>query len=254
MGFRGRLCLLAVLALGIAVPAAQAAEPVFEKYKVPTVGGAEINVEVMRPEGDAQAPVILTYSPYNTLVRVDHAEPRERRPRPDLRAARLRPGRGRRPRHAQLVGLLGLRRSRRAAVGRRPRQLPREPAVVERQGRDDRRLLRRHDRQHGRRAWRRRARAGRDRARGRHLALVRLRVRRRRALLPELGGRDRRGLRHAARLRLRARPHAADGPERPAVRATSSRAEPTPASPSSTRWRATAARPTTTTSGSSATT
>jgi hypothetical protein len=34
----------------VALPgAALAAEPVFEKYKVPTVGGAEINVEVMRP-------------------------------------------------------------------------------------------------------------------------------------------------------------------------------------------------------------
>ena len=43
------------------------AEPVFEKYKVPTVGGAEINVEVMRPADNPDAPVILTYSPYNTL-------------------------------------------------------------------------------------------------------------------------------------------------------------------------------------------
>jgi X-Pro dipeptidyl-peptidase len=57
---------LAVFALAVAAPAAHA-EPVFEKYKVPTVGGAEINVEVMRPEGDVKAPVILTYSPYNTL-------------------------------------------------------------------------------------------------------------------------------------------------------------------------------------------
>jgi X-Pro dipeptidyl-peptidase len=62
----GRRLLFAVLALGLAAPVAHA-EPVFEKYKVPTVGGAEINVEVMRPEGGARAPVILTYSPYNTL-------------------------------------------------------------------------------------------------------------------------------------------------------------------------------------------
>jgi X-Pro dipeptidyl-peptidase len=55
-----------LLALSLAVPAL-AAEPVFEKYKVPTVDGAEVNVEVMRPAGDAHAPVILTYSPYNTL-------------------------------------------------------------------------------------------------------------------------------------------------------------------------------------------
>jgi len=46
---------------------ALAADPVFEKYKVPTVGGAEINVEVMRPADNPDAPVILTYSPYNTL-------------------------------------------------------------------------------------------------------------------------------------------------------------------------------------------
>src|SRR3954454_609690 len=58
------LALLAVLALP---GAARAADPVFEKYKVPTGGGAEINVEVMRPADNPDAPVILTYSPYNTL-------------------------------------------------------------------------------------------------------------------------------------------------------------------------------------------
>ena len=52
-------------AMALAMPVA-AAEPVFEKYKVPTADGAEINVEVMRPAG-RPAPVILTYSPYNTL-------------------------------------------------------------------------------------------------------------------------------------------------------------------------------------------
>jgi X-Pro dipeptidyl-peptidase len=48
-------------------PAAASAEPVFREYKVPTVGNAKIHVEVMRPRGDRNAPVILTYSPYNTL-------------------------------------------------------------------------------------------------------------------------------------------------------------------------------------------
>ena len=62
----GRRLFLAVFALAVAAPAAHA-EPIFEKYKVPTVGGAEINVEVQRPEGAERAPVILTYSPYNTL-------------------------------------------------------------------------------------------------------------------------------------------------------------------------------------------
>ncbi len=59
---------LVALVLALALPGvALAAEPVFEKYKVPTVGGAEINVEVMRPADNPDAPVILTYSPYNTL-------------------------------------------------------------------------------------------------------------------------------------------------------------------------------------------
>ena len=57
-----------VAALMLALPGtALAAEPIFEKYKVPTVDGAEINVEVMRPADDPGAPVVLTYSPYNTL-------------------------------------------------------------------------------------------------------------------------------------------------------------------------------------------
>jgi X-Pro dipeptidyl-peptidase len=57
-----------VAALMLALPGtALAAEPVFEKYKVPTVDGAEINVEVMRPADNPDAPVVLTYSPYNTL-------------------------------------------------------------------------------------------------------------------------------------------------------------------------------------------
>jgi X-Pro dipeptidyl-peptidase len=66
-GTYARALFLALLVL-LALPAgALAAEPVFEKYKVPTVGGAEINVEVMRPADNPDAPVILTYSPYNTL-------------------------------------------------------------------------------------------------------------------------------------------------------------------------------------------
>ena len=63
-----RIATLALIALFALPGAALAAEPVFEKYKVPTVGGAEINVEVMRPADNPDAPVILTYSPYNTLA------------------------------------------------------------------------------------------------------------------------------------------------------------------------------------------
>src|SRR5919108_5697747 len=60
--------LIMALVVLLALPAgALAAEPIFETYKVPTVGGAEINVEVMRPADSPDAPVILTYSPYNTL-------------------------------------------------------------------------------------------------------------------------------------------------------------------------------------------
>ena len=70
MGF-GRFRLLAasvaLAALALPAPASAAPEPVFEEYLVPTVGGASINVEVMRPAGSPDAPVILTYSPYNTL-------------------------------------------------------------------------------------------------------------------------------------------------------------------------------------------
>ena len=69
MARQGSLWRRAALVTGLITccPApALAAEPVFEKYKVPSVGGAEINVEVMRPAGD-RVPVILTYSPYNTL-------------------------------------------------------------------------------------------------------------------------------------------------------------------------------------------
>jgi X-Pro dipeptidyl-peptidase len=66
--WQGTYAVVSALALAIALPgAARAAEPVFEKYKVPTVGGAELNVEVMRPADAPDAPVILTYSPYNTL-------------------------------------------------------------------------------------------------------------------------------------------------------------------------------------------
>jgi X-Pro dipeptidyl-peptidase len=59
--------LLAPLALLVgAAPAS--AEVVFETYRVPTVGGAEIAVEVMRDSATKRdAPVLLTYSPYNVL-------------------------------------------------------------------------------------------------------------------------------------------------------------------------------------------
>ena len=153
-----------VAAISMAVPGtALAADPIFEKYKVPTVGGAEINVEVMRPTGDAPVPVILTYSPYNTLGETTT---------PNL----ANDGLGQRyvPRgYARAVAdVLGTRNSSGCwDYGGADEQQSgvdlvnflAAQAVVERQGRDDRRLLRRHDREHGRGARRRRAGARGDR-------------------------------------------------------------------------------------------
>ena len=54
--------------VSLAAPAAASAEIVHETYRVPTVGGAEINVDVMRDSSvRGRVPVLLTYSPYNTL-------------------------------------------------------------------------------------------------------------------------------------------------------------------------------------------
>ena len=207
---RALLGALLALALAPAAASAQAEDTIYENLSIPTVDGDRIHVEVARPKGAAKAPVILTYSPYNSLSEGTVAEPRLRRAGAALPAQGLRAGGRRRARDAQLERLLGLRRAQGAAVGRRPRQRAREAAVGERQGRDDRRLLRRHDREHGRRARRRRARAGGDRARARDLALVRLRLCGRRPLPGQLRAADGRGLRHAVRVRLRHRAHAAD--------------------------------------------
>ncbi len=61
-----RRSLLLSLALFLLVPAAAQAETVTESYRVPTVGGAQVYVEVTRQAG-VRSPVILTYSPYNVL-------------------------------------------------------------------------------------------------------------------------------------------------------------------------------------------
>src|SRR3954469_1347859 len=88
---------------------ALAAEPTYETLTVPTVGDAQVHVEIARPAGGEKVPVILTYSPYNTLSEYN-PEPDGRRPRQGLRPQGLRARRGRRARHAQLDRLLGLRR------------------------------------------------------------------------------------------------------------------------------------------------
>ena len=233
-------------------PRRSAAEPVFEKLKVPTVGGAEINVEVMRPAGK-RVPVILTYSPYNTLNEgsgqnlADDAIGQRyldrgtaaRWPTCSAPAA---------PRAA------GTTAAGRAAVGRRRGERPGREGLEQRPGGHDRRLLRRHHRHDDRGPRPRRAGPEGDRADRGHQPLVRLRLRRRRALPGQLRGADRRGLRHAAGVRLRLRPHAAQRPHRPQARWTRCWTAPTRAAPPSTRSRATTARRTTTTSGPSATT
>jgi X-Pro dipeptidyl-peptidase len=58
--------LAAALWLAPAAAHAQIAPVVVETYRVPTVDGAFVSVEVRRPEG-AKVPVILTYSPYNVI-------------------------------------------------------------------------------------------------------------------------------------------------------------------------------------------
>jgi X-Pro dipeptidyl-peptidase len=60
--------LLLTAAVFAAAAAPASAEIVYETYRVPTVDGAEIAVEVMRDDAaDRRVPVLLTYSPYNTL-------------------------------------------------------------------------------------------------------------------------------------------------------------------------------------------
>ncbi|HEX8207870.1 MAG TPA: CocE/NonD family hydrolase [Solirubrobacteraceae bacterium] len=64
---RLRSLVLAAVVFALAAPSASA-EIVYETYRVPTVGGAEISVEVMRDDAaKGRVPVLLTYSPYNTL-------------------------------------------------------------------------------------------------------------------------------------------------------------------------------------------
>ena len=60
-------CALAALALLPAAAQAQAEDTIYESLSIPTVDGDRIHVEVARPKGVAKAPVILTYSPYNSL-------------------------------------------------------------------------------------------------------------------------------------------------------------------------------------------
>jgi X-Pro dipeptidyl-peptidase len=62
-----RVALALLLLLLLWPAAALAADPTYETLTVPTVGGAQVHVEIARPAGGEKVPVILTYSPYNTL-------------------------------------------------------------------------------------------------------------------------------------------------------------------------------------------
>src|SRR4051812_23288449 len=57
---------LATLIAFFAVTATAEAGTVYETVRVPTVNGDSLHVEIARPAGK-RVPVILTYSPYNTL-------------------------------------------------------------------------------------------------------------------------------------------------------------------------------------------
>ncbi len=58
---------MAALALVPGAAQAQAEDTIYESLSIPTVDGDRIHVEVARPKGAPKAPVILTYSPYNSL-------------------------------------------------------------------------------------------------------------------------------------------------------------------------------------------
>src|SRR5829696_7577986 len=64
---RVALAALAAVALTPGAAQAQTEETIYESLSVPTVDGDRIHVEVARPKGAPNAPVILTYSPYNSL-------------------------------------------------------------------------------------------------------------------------------------------------------------------------------------------
>lgn len=61
-----RRLLIALTAL-VLLPCASAQAEVLEELAIPTRDGATIHVEIARPDGDAKVPIVLTYSPYNSL-------------------------------------------------------------------------------------------------------------------------------------------------------------------------------------------
>ena len=242
--------LLIALATLLLIPATAGAQ-ISETLSIPTAGGDRLHVEIQRPATLEPVPIILTYSPYNvlgegTLPNLANDGIGERYvPRGYARA---------------VADVLGTRNSSgcwdyggasETQSGVDLVEALAQAAVVERQGRDDRRLVRRDDREHGRERGRRRAR--RDRPGGRDQPLVRVRVQRRRALPRQL--RSTRPTRASTR-RWRSTSGSAARPRRRSRRSSSTRSPTGPirATPPSTPRAATTRAPTTTTSGCSATT
>ena len=240
-----------VAALTLALPSvALGAEPVFEKYKVPTVDGAEIHVEVARPDDKrhgAGDPHLLAVQ--HAVRRRGRPEPRQRRRSYRLRAEGLR-ARGRRRASARATrpaaGTTAERKEQQSGVDV-VNFLAKQTWSNGKVG-DDRRLVRGHDREHGRRA-----RA--PTCPGLAAIVPQAAISRWYGYayqdgvryFAQLRGADRRGLRHAAgvRLRLRRARRRPTQPTRSRPTMLRSRAEPVRRAPSTPR-RATTARPTTT--------
>lgn len=70
---RAGLVLSALVASGLAVPA-QAAEVVYEVVYIDSVDDSRIRIEIQRNAGATDQPVILTYSPYNSLAETQPAD------------------------------------------------------------------------------------------------------------------------------------------------------------------------------------
>ena len=174
-----------VLTAGVVVAALPAtpahAATVTTKYFVPTVGGSIIRVEVTRNTSFDPQPVILTYSPYNNLNGAT----------PSTAGAGAYNSKGIARASADVLGTRGStgcwdygglfeQQSGVDVVKFLAGKIPDVDGnnhVVERQRRDDRHVLRRHDRQHGRRHGHPRAEG--DRPGRRDQPLVRLRLLRR---------------------------------------------------------------------------
>jgi X-Pro dipeptidyl-peptidase len=67
MRLRSVLTLAFAALLALPAAAAQAA-PVYQTLSIPTIDGDRVHVEIARPAGTAKVPIILTYSPYNSLA------------------------------------------------------------------------------------------------------------------------------------------------------------------------------------------